>query len=684
MRAPERKQNRMDAAVPLDRPAVVPDARVDRDRWPTAVAVIAIACWSIELTGLVVAIVAGHVGGISWPDFAIGVAYPTVALLCAHARDAHTWIALTLMSALFSAVNVASASWEDLLYQPGRPAGAAEAWAAWLEGWTWVVSVVGFIAIAFFPDGRLPSRRWRLAPAALVAAGAIVVLGNALGPVVGNHHVASPLPGPHLGTVPGGDLVAVVLALAGLIGCLACVVVRFRRADGVQRRQIGWYGYGYAITIVVLVVAVTTNLPTEFLAIAPVTVATGAGIAILRYRLYDIDRIVNRTLTWGSLTALVIALYVVSVGFFQRAFAGGGSVGGLLATAVVAVVFQPLRGVVQGVVNQLIYGYRDQPDVVFRALAAELDRDEPLETIAATLAQALRLPAVRIDVDGGPDLHVTYAAGDVGTLIEVADVRHAGTRVRVLVRPRGRAAVPARDRQLLQSLAPSLAAAAEAVRLRRAVEAARVRAVASLAEEQRRMRRDLHDGLGPVLAGLRLSVGTAQRLIDSAPAEAKRILADAHGDAQAAVDDVRRLSHDLRPPSLDELGLAAALRDRLERIVDGACVLTYDARDVPDPLPAAVEVAAYRIGCEAVLNAVRHAQPTSCEVRLAGRDGLLELSVSDDGAGLSGDAPEHVGLRSMRERAEDLGGVLTISVRPGAGTTTTASLPCGTDDGSHA
>ena len=443
-------------------------------------------------------------------------------------------------------------------------------------------------------------------------------------------------------------------------------MVKFRRSGPDARRQIGWYGYGYAITAVVLVVAVTTDLPSALLAIGPVTVAAGAAIAILKFRLYDIDRIVNRTLAWGLLTALVVALYVISVGFFERAFAGGGSIGGLLATAVVAVAFQPLRSSVQRAVNQLIYGNRDQPEVIFRELAAMLDRDsgaeDPFAALADTLARSLRLPAVVLEVDGGSDLRASYASDQTQAtgLVEVASAQTGGTRVRVWVRPRGPGALSGRDRQLLASLAPSLVAAAEALRLRRALETARVRAISTLAEEQRRMRRDLHDGLGPVLAGVRLTIGTARRVVATDPAEADRMLADAQADALAAMDDVRRLAHDLRPPSLDELGLAAALRDRLDQLVDGSCQLRFDASDMPDPLPAAVEVAAYRIGCEAVLNAVRHASATTCVVTLRGGDGGLALTVVDDGGGLPGDAAAHVGLRSMRERAEELGGTITV------------------------
>jgi hypothetical protein len=202
--------------------------------------------------------------------------------------------------------------------------------------------------------------------------------------------------------------------LSGIIGCLASVVVKFHRSGPVARRQIGWYAYGYGITAVVLVAAVTTNLPSALLAIGPVTVAAGAAIAILKFRLYDIDRIVNRTLAWGLLTVLVIAPYVITVGFFERAFTHGGSIGGLLATAIVAVAFQPLRVSVQRAVNQLIYGNRDQPEVVFHELAATLDpesgTEDPLAAITSTLARSLRLGAVVLDVDGGSDLQASYSS----------------------------------------------------------------------------------------------------------------------------------------------------------------------------------------------------------------------------------------------------------------------------------
>ena len=168
----------------------------------------------------------------------------------------------------------------------GRPAvPRARASGAWrrvggvASRWTWVVSIIGFAAIAYFPDGKLPAPRWRLAPLALAVAGWVIALGNATDRRIGDYGIPSPLPGPRvnmLAAVSGGML---ALGVARLIGCLACIVVKFRRADGMTRRQIGWYGYGYAVTAIVLAIAVTTSPPSRPPAIAPVTVAAGAGVA---------------------------------------------------------------------------------------------------------------------------------------------------------------------------------------------------------------------------------------------------------------------------------------------------------------------------------------------------------------------------------------------------------------------
>ena len=648
---------------------------VDRG-WGFAVAGLSGLAWVLGLGGLVVAAASGTAGRLSWPDLMISLAYPAVALLVAHIRPARLWSALTMASAVFSGANVATSAWADRAYTAHAAGVAGASWAAWASNWTWAVSVAGFSAIAIFPDSRLPSRRWTFAPVLVIAGCVAVAVGNALQPTVGGYDIPSPFP-LHWGLSATMPIAAAIVA--GLIGCLAASAVKVRRADGVVRRQIGWYTFGYAVTFVVLILAVATNLPSAVLAVAPVAIAAGAAVGILKYRLYDLDMLVNRALVWAALTALSAVIYVVCVGFSQRLFTGAATAGSVLATAVVAVAFQPLRLRVQRGVNRLVYGYRDQPDEVLREIARSVDgtagSDVVLPALAAALARSLGVKGIVLDVDGGPQFSGQFGPGQPG-LVAAATARHGGTTTKILVTPRRGSSVSARDSRLLAGLAPSVAMAAESARLGRALEQGRLRALATLAEEQRRVRRDLHDGLGPVLAGLRMTIGSARQVAMSEPAAADALLAEAQQDAQAAMDDVRRLARDLRPPALDDLGLAEALRDRLGRLLGDGCALDFDADLPPGMLPAVVEVAAYRIASEAVLNVARHAGAARCVVRLTtSADGLVLLvGVDDDGTGL-GDAVPGIGLRSLRERAEELGGTIEMASGPQGGTSVRAELP---------
>jgi signal transduction histidine kinase len=209
------------------------------------------------------------------------------------------------------------------------------------------------------------------------------------------------------------------------------------------------------------------------------------------------------------------------------------------------------------------------------------------------------------------------------------------------------------------------------------LQRARERLVAAREEERRRLRRDLHDGLGPALAGAALKVEAAENLLESDPAAAATLLGDARTEIQAAVADVRRLVYALRPPALDELGLVGALREQAERIGVGERVhVEVDAPDRVDGLPAAVEVAAYRIALEAMTNVERHADARSCVVRIS-TNGDLELEIADDGHGLASDFRAGVGIASMRERAAELGGTCAVEQVDGRGTRVRARLPLG-------
>ena len=436
------------------------------------------------------------------------------------------------------------------------------------------------------------------------------------------------------------------------------------------------------------------------------------GAPILRYRLWDIDILINRALVYGALTACVVGLYVLVVGALGTLLqARGGLAASLAATGLVAVLFQPLRERLQRGANRLLYGERDEPYAVLarlgRRLEGTLAPEAVLPTVVATVREALKLPYAAIALGEGADGAIAAAAGAPDQRPGAPDplrlpLVHRGEPVgQLLLAPRAPGEpLTTADRRLLDDLAHQAGAAVHAVRLTADLQRARERLVLAREEERRRLRGDLHDDLAPALAALALTAATASDLIDTDPAGAKGLVAELHRAIRATVGDIRRLVYDLRPPTLDELGLVAAVRERAAQ-VDGArrvgpggggaddppgLRVAVAAPECLPPLPAAVEVAAYRIVQEALMNVVRHARARTCTILLALTEDTagvrrLEVDVVDDGVGLPAGYRAGVGLRSMRERAAELGGACTVEQGVAGGTHVAAWLPVPAGDG---
>jgi signal transduction histidine kinase len=238
----------------------------------------------------------------------------------------------------------------------------------------------------------------------------------------------------------------------------------------------------------------------------------------------------------------------------------------------------------------------------------------------------------------------------------------------------GEEAFDVRDRELLADVARQAGIAVHAAALTNDLLASRQRMVTAREEERRRLRRDLHDGLGPVLTAVGLNLDAARAQLGPAPATADELIAEAREATAHAIADLRRLVYGLRPPALDDLGLLGALRAQVDRLGRGAEVrVTIDAVELPT-LPAAVEVAAYRTAVESLHNAVRHGQARCCQVRLAVQDRHLVIEVRDDGTS-GGPWVAGVGLTAMRERAEELGGQFDAGPREGGGAAVTSRFP---------
>ena len=303
--------------------------------------------------------------------------------------------------------------------------------------------------------------------------------------------------------------------------------------------------------------------------------------------------------------------------------------------------------------------------------------DDVLPVVVETVAQSLRLPYVAIDLaDATGEFRVAAEHGTpVGTVHTETLTHHGATVGRLRVSERGRDdPLESADLELVRSLAREVGPAVQAVRLHKDLLRSRAEVVALREDERRRLRRDLHDGLGPALAAIGLKAGLAAREVPPESA-ARGLLGEIDTEVKASLGDIRRLVEALRPPALDELGLLGAVRSRAAASGRRPGRSTSIGASPTGPLPAAVETAAYRIVVEAITNAVRHSGGTRCTVSISVADDAVELSVSDDGRGLDPDRTPGVGLRSMRERASEVGGTLSVRSTPEGGTVVSARLP---------
>ena len=584
-----------------------------------------------------------------------------------------------------------------LLTEPGSlPLAKAMAWP---PQWLWAPGAVLMLVFLplYFPDGRLISRRWRWVVRFAAFFSVFIAVFSAFHPGdVQGTGLVNPMGVEALRTLPWAiDAVQLPLWLGLLLVSAASLVVRFRRSGIEQRQQIKWLAFAASAIPVWFIISplVQETVPVLFeigetLGFAGVPMAV--GIAVLKYRLYDIDLVINRTLVYGALTACVVGIYVLVVGYLGALLRTDDLLVSLIATGVVAVLFAPLRDRLQRVVNRLLYGERDDPYAALsrlgRRLEATLTPEAVLPTVVQTVKEALRVPYAAVEIRRNGSFEVAAKTdGPVGDTASLP-LLYGGEPVGRLVLGRrpGEADFTPADRRLLEGLARQVSVAVhatrlteEALRLSADLQKSRERLVSAREEERRRLRRDLHDGLGPQLASLTMKAEAARDLLESAPDRSSALLEEITTQAQEAVTDVRRLVYGLRPPALDDLGLLGALQAQATHTEHNGLRVTVEVTEELPPLPAAVEVAVYRIAQEALTNAARHAAAQSCTVRVAPdkRANALRIEVTDDGRGILEDRSAGVGLASMRERAEELGGTCEIEAPSSGGTSVRAILP---------
>lgn len=570
-------------------------------------------------------------------------------------------------------------------------AATAGAWsrylpAAWLSRWVWLPAVALIpVLLLLVPDGRLPAPRWRALMATLVVAAGVMTVALAVAAAIAPRTLlaaggTTDLPGPArvLALV---TVAALAVELVATLGVLVALQRRWAAADATGRRQLECLVPAAVLLVVGVGVGAVTGLDYSWVP-AVVAFPVGLTFAVLRFGLHDLDLYIHRGTVWAVLTGLVVAAYAGIATVLGAVVADPGSPAvSLLSAGAVAALLQPAQWVAQRAVRRLLYGRRDEPYAVITELGRHLEavRDPlaVLPEIAGTVVDGLRVPYAAVRV-----------ADDDGTLTTAAERgRWAGTPESFPMTAHGRVVgellVAARrpgtrftgaETRLLRDLAGQAALAAEACRSAVALARARDRLVLAREEERRRLRRDLHDGVASALVGTRMLTEVVRRTLpDDGPAPG--LLATLATDLDACTAEVRELIDGLRPAALDD-GLAAALDALVARFRDQGTELELTVDGDLTELPAAAEVAAYRIVAEALTNVVKHAGAAHARVAVRRDVRELEVCVDDDGRGITGPArPDGVGLTSLRSRAEELGGRCVIGPGATTGTSVLAHLP---------
>lgn len=559
----------------------------------------------------------------------------------------------------------------------------------WVTTWVAMPTVaLGALLLLTFPTGQLPSPRWRVAVAVVVAAVTAQAIAVALMP--GPLPIAATISNP-VGVDGASAVLGAVSGVAGfaaavvLFSAVARLVLRYRHAQGVERDQLQTVARALPVTVAGLAAAMvaegTLNEASFYFAVVGLTaVPVAIGWAILRHGLFDIEVLVNRALVYGSLTVVVAGVYVAVVAGLGRALRQSAELGAsVIATAVVAVAFGPLRHRFQTGVDRLMYGDRPDPYAALSGLGRRLEDaaapDQALPMAAETVGRSLKLGAIEIKALADGALEPAALWGEPGPASRGArfDLIHGRELVgQLVVWPRAGEALSVKDRALLADVCSPVAVAAHAAAVGHALKKSRQTLVSTREEDRRRLRADLHDGLGPELAGVMLGLGAVRNAVRCDPDAADEQLVRLQELVRGTVTQVRTLVDGLAP-AVDQLGLAGAIRQGAVRLTAGTAVHVDIDGDLP-ALPAAVEVAAYRITMEALTNVARHAGATRCCVRVRIEDGL-HVEVVDNGCGLPSTVVPGVGLSSMRQRAAELGGTCDIASAAAGGTQLVARLP---------
>ena len=596
-------------------------------------------------------------------------------------------------------------------------------WVLWVSGWTFGIAGAAVpLIILLFPSGTVPSRRWRSVPWLLVGGTLWALAWYAVEPrglaptpglrvrnpvaIEGIRGIASPM-------ITAGTIVALLSALACFVG----LILRFRRSQGEERQQLRWLAYVGAFSLVTFIgLFVGDALPGEaqvvenifwsvFVASLMVGIPAACGIAILKYRLYELDVVIKKTVVFAILAGFVTLVYVgivIGIGNLVTDAETGFSVLVFGAIALVALILQPLRHWARRLADRLVYGKRATPYEVLSQFTERIGETLSVEDVLARMTQLitagtgadraevwlrvgreLRLEAsspLRED-DERPrlSLEADDEPPEIPEATEVIPVRYRGELLGAIA-----VSVPAADpltpeqERMISELAAQAGLVLRNVGLTAELRArleelqrSRERLVAAQDEERRRIERNLHDGAQQQLIALAVKARLAQQLAERDPGASAGLLGDIQHDADAALDDLRDLARGIYPPLLADQGLGAALDAQARK---APIPVTVDVAD-DARYPQAVESAVYFCCLEALNNVAKYADASRASVRIGREDGRLRFEVADDGRGFDVEATtQGTGLQGMADRLDALGGGFEVRSTPGSGTTISGSL----------
>jgi signal transduction histidine kinase len=588
------------------------------------------------------------------------------------------------------------------LQHPGSVPGPD--WSAWYASAAWFPLVYALtVTLVIFPDGRAPSWRWRLflqAAGVAIVLGFFVVGGLTKGPLLAPFdHIQNPagIIGPSALTNDARGM-GWLMFVASVPVAAAAVLQRFRRSSGDTRLQLKWLALGASLLAVGLVVSGTlpdlyanpqTSPPAllgSFLAVVGlIAIPVSIGMAILRYRLYDIDIVINKAVVYGLLAVFITLVYVtVVVGVGAVAGSRADPVLSAIAAAVVALAFQPVRRRVQRLANHLVYGKRATPYEVLSDFSDRLSEtysiDEVLPRMARLISDGTGADSVAVWLSGRDAFRQVASWPTSPAGVEVAslpgrvfEIRHRGEQLGALTvqMPPSEPITTEQDR-LVADVASQAGLVLRNAALIAELQGSRRRIVAAQDDERRRIERNIHDGAQQQLVALAVKERLLANLIRPDDERAMTIAEQLQAETIEALENLRDLARGIYPPLLADRGLSAALGAQARK---SPIPVVVDADGV-GRFPQEIETAVYFSVLEALQNVAKYADASQAQVGLSLDDGTLVFEVADDGVGFDPSSTGYgTGLQGMTDRVEAIGGALSVRSVPGAGTWVTGRVP---------